>query len=81
MCDRSHLSAIDSRARRAARRFGWQVIKKRGKLPPHLEGCGYMLIDERRACIAGSWFELAAEDIIRICKAQAAALCNAGAER
>ena len=67
---------LDVRARRAARRLGWQVIKARRKLPPHLGG--YMLIDHRRVCIGGSWFELSAGDIISLCKAEAAALYNAG---
>jgi hypothetical protein len=72
MCDRSHLteSALDARARRAAHRLGWHVIKTRRKLPSYLGG--YMLIDERRVCIGGSYFELSASDVIEYCREEIA---------
>jgi hypothetical protein len=74
MCDRSHLSerAIDSRARRAARRAGLFATKSRGHSITADNLGGYMLLDGKRYfCIAGSRFDLTAEDVIEWCREDA----------
>jgi len=59
--------AMDARARRAAHRAGYLALKSRWRhpgLPPR----GFMLIDTAtRSCVAGSYFDLSAEDVLEWC--------------
>jgi hypothetical protein len=62
MTDRLHTLATDAlrydRVRRAAKRAGLIIRKSRSR-------DGYMLLDSgTRACVAGSWFELSAEEAL-----------------
>jgi hypothetical protein len=60
--------ALDARARRAAHRAGYVALKSRWRsreLPPR----GFMLIDlHTRFCVAGSYFNLSAEEVIEWCR-------------
>lgn len=60
-------AAIDARARRAAACCGLRAIKSRRRNPDFNNFGQYMLVDERRCVVAGSRFELSAEDVIDIC--------------
>ena len=59
--------ALEARARRAAQRAGYLALKSRWRhpgLPPR----GFMLIDaSTRFCVAGSYFDLSAEDVLSFC--------------
>lgn len=60
-------SELDASVRRLARRVGLQVVKTR-KRNDFYKQRGYMLIDSRTgACVAGPWYELTAEDVIKHC--------------
>lgn len=58
---------LDARVRRAARRAGLQVKKSRRRHPCAHDLCGYMLVDSRNCCWRGSYFELTADDVLKLC--------------
>jgi hypothetical protein len=65
-------TALDGRARRAARRAGLAAIKSRRQLSSANRG-GYMLVNpERNFLIAGEHFELSAEAVIEFCQTDGA---------
>ena len=60
--------ALETRARRAARRVGLIAVKSRKALLPLQNEGGFMLIDGRFNCaIRGLYFDLSAEDVIEYC--------------
>jgi hypothetical protein len=64
--------AIESRARRAARRNGWMAMKSRRQISIDNEG-GWMLVDARTNCVvAGLRFSMTPEEVIDYCAAAAA---------
>jgi len=59
---------LDGKARRAARRQGWYVTKSRKAEDANNLG-GYMLVDaETNGVVAGSRYELSAEEVIEMCR-------------
>ena len=68
MCDRNHLAekALDSQARRIAKRAGLRAVKSRGS--QHLNNLGYyMLVNDRNFVVGGPRFDLTAEEVIELC--------------
>jgi hypothetical protein len=66
----SESQLLEARARRAARRVGLRVRKSRQRTyVPNMDNFGaYMLIDgERGYVVAGSKFDLSAEEVIAFC--------------
>jgi len=59
--------AVDSKARRAAKRAGLHATKSREQTHSNRRG-GYQLHDERCKVVHGKCFELAAADVIAYCK-------------
>jgi hypothetical protein len=57
-------SAIDQRARRAARRAGLWAHKSRWQLNSIDNYGGFMLINDRNLCVAGERYQLSAEEVI-----------------
>jgi len=65
--------------RTAAKRAGFLLRKSRRKTKTENNLCGYMLLDQiRRSCVYGSRWELAAEDVLNICKIQMPAMQKNG---
>ena len=59
--------ALESHARRAAKRAGYIAYKSRGQSGVDNHG-GFRLLDAGGSCtIAGTWFELTAQDVIDYC--------------
>jgi hypothetical protein len=57
--------AIEQRARRAAKKVGWSAKKSRWRANSIDNRGGFMLVEDRRSlCIAGSHFDLSAQDVI-----------------
>jgi hypothetical protein len=55
---------IENRIRRMARRLGHYIIKSRS--PAHTAvnpEAGYMLVDDRRGCVLGSWHNATLDQI------------------
>jgi hypothetical protein len=61
-------AAIESKARRAARRIGLQACKSRWRRDSVDNLGGFQLIDPNyNAIVAGERFDLSAEDVIEYC--------------
>ena len=66
-----HLSktALEHRARRAARRIGLSATKSRWRANSIDNFGGFMLVDpERNYIVSGSRYDLSAEDVFEYCK-------------
>jgi hypothetical protein len=59
--------ALDSRARRAARRCGLHATKSRWRRNSIDNFGGFALVDERNCIVAGAHFDMSAEDVIDYC--------------
>jgi hypothetical protein len=61
-------SALNSRARRAAKRIGLTARKSRRQVD-YLRNCGgFVLLSDRNWIVAGSGFDLSAQDVIDYCE-------------
>ena len=65
--------------RTAAKRAGFLLRKSRQKTKTANNLCGYMLLDQtRRSCAYGSRWELAADEVLKICNIQMPAIQKNG---
>lgn len=60
-------SALDARARRAARRCGLMARKSRWRAGSVDNFGGYMLIDQSNRIVAGIRFDMSAEEVVAYC--------------
>ena len=64
-------SALDARARRAARRCGLSARKSRWRLGTVDNRCGYQLLNDRNGIVGGERFDMSADDVLAYCSGDA----------
>ena len=64
-------SAVDARARRAARRCGLSARKSRWRLGTVDNRCGYQLLNNRNGIVGGERFDMSADDVLAYCSGDA----------
>ena len=59
--------AVESHARRAAKRMGLRVCKSRSRTYTTNTKGGFQLVDDRNMVVAGLDYDMTAEDVLRWC--------------